>query len=294
MENQFEVVISFTFDEFRDYCLTNYILKRSDALTFFPCIWKLMIEENWTIRTGVEKYVFFLSRTDAPAVLPIISQEKDYERIYWDNIWELDEQYISSEDISKWEEQYNIDGPYRRELTRYLLAKRDRQYFQKVNIDLLFSIFDRLSHNVGKYDNTIRLLFPLRKIDRFHLKVEEKDAVFYGDELIKFLGEKLKQNQINDSNKDYLRLSIYIFELLSVDICKLWIKAYEITPDIVKQIISIYVNQKELSEFIRQTVLEILQGIYKVSPDRYLIMAINKIRKTNNFNLISEGILSLW
>lgn len=294
MDNQFDEVLSFTFDEYRDYCLTNYVLTRSDAQTYFPYIWKLMIEENWTIRTGVEKYVFFLSRTDAPEVLPIITHENDYERIYWDNIWELDEQYISAEDISRWEEQYDIGGPYRRVLTRYLLARRDRKYFKKVNIDLLFSIFDRLSHNVGKYDNTIRLLFPIRKTDRFNLKVEEKDAVFYSNEMVKFLEEILLQNQVNDLNKDYLRLSIYIYELLHVEICEIWIKAYKKVPGIVKQIMNVYVNQKDISEFIRQTVLEILEGINKVCSDRYLIQAINEIRKINSLNLISEELLSLW
>lgn len=294
MENQFENVISFTFDEFRDYCLTNYVLTRSDAQTYFPYIWKLMIEENWTIRTGLEKYVFFLSRTDAPEVLPIISQENDYERIYWDNIWELDEQYISAEDINRWEEQYDIGGPYRRVLTRYLLARQDRKYFQKVNIDLLFSMFDRLSHNVGKYDNTIKLLFPIRKIDRFHLKVKEKDAVLYSNEFIKLLDEKLLQDQVNDLNRDYLRLSIYIYELLHVEICEVWIKAYKKVPGIVKLIINEYINRKDLSEFIRQTVLEILEELNKVCSDSYLVQAINKIRKTNNLNLISEELLSLW
>lgn len=294
MENQFDEVLSFTFDEFRDYCLTNYILKRNDVLTYFPRIWKSMIEENWTIRTGVEKYVFFLSRTDAPEVLPIISQDNNYDRIYWDNIWELDEQHISDDDISRWQEQYNSEGPHRRDLTIYLLARQDRKYFQKVNIDLLFSIFDRLSHNVGKYDNTIKLLFPIRKIDRSHLKVKEKDAVLYSNEFIKLLDEKLLQDQVNDLNRDYLRLSIYIYELLHVEICEVWIKAYKKVPGIVKQIMNEYINRKDLSEFIRQTVLEILEEINKVCSDSYLVQAINEIRKTNNLKLISEELLSLW
>ena len=174
------------------------------------------------------------------------------------------------------------------------MARRDRKYFKKVNIDLLFSIFDRLSHNVGKYDNTIRLLFPIRKTDRFNLKVEEKDAVFYSNEMVKFLEEILLQNQVNDLNKDYLRLSIYIYELLHVEICEIWIKAYKKVPGIVKQIMNVYVNQKDISEFIRQTVLEILEGINKVCSDRYLIQAINEIRKINSLNLISEELLSLW
>ena len=40
------VVISFTFDEFRDYCLTNYILRNSkDEKTFFE-FWDMMVDET--------------------------------------------------------------------------------------------------------------------------------------------------------------------------------------------------------------------------------------------------------
>ena len=74
-------------------------------------------------------------------MLPIISQDNDYERIYWDNIWELDEQYISSEDISKWEEQYNM-GKYKlvqffpENLKEYLFQEQINEYFSEEDYEL--------------------------------------------------------------------------------------------------------------------------------------------------------------
>ncbi|MBQ6779268.1 MAG: hypothetical protein IJP51_07230, partial [Acidaminococcaceae bacterium] len=79
---------------------------------------------------------------------------------------------------------------------------------------------------------------------------------------------------VNDLNRDYLRLSIYIYELLHVEICEVWIKAYKKVPGIVKLIINEYINRKDLSEFIRQTVLEILEELNKVCSDSYLVQAV--------------------
>ena len=55
------VVISFTFDEFRDYCLTNYILRNSKDEKIFFGFWDMMVDETQTVLEGVEKYAFSMT-----------------------------------------------------------------------------------------------------------------------------------------------------------------------------------------------------------------------------------------
>ena len=94
-----EELISFTFDEFRDYCLTRYIVRLENAAEIFPKFWRDMHDNKWSILEGVQKYIFFLSRTESSEIENIIKKYSNYSSIYWENIWNLEDSYIREDDI---------------------------------------------------------------------------------------------------------------------------------------------------------------------------------------------------
>lgn len=55
--------ISFTFDEFRDFCVTNYFLESIKDEVSFREMWDELHSENSTICEGVERYCFCLAIT---------------------------------------------------------------------------------------------------------------------------------------------------------------------------------------------------------------------------------------
>ena len=107
------VVISFTFDEFRDFCITNYVLNHLSEQPTFLTFWDQMNKDNLTIREGVQKYIFYLARTESQEdLLPIIEDLPEYENLYWRYIWGLEDRYFTTNDAEVWRMQLIANGPH--------------------------------------------------------------------------------------------------------------------------------------------------------------------------------------
>ena len=105
-------VISFSFDEFRDFCITDYILTQKAEKAELLKFWNKMTSENLVIKEGVQKYIFYLAFTKyAETLLPIIENTIEYDEIYWKYVWHIEERYISKKDILKWKEMF-FNGKY--------------------------------------------------------------------------------------------------------------------------------------------------------------------------------------
>ena len=117
-------VVSFTFDEFRDYCLTNHILSYYYERERFFNIWNNLRQEHSIILEGVQKYVFYLSKAKyADTLLPLVQELPEYEELYWTYIWDVEDDSITAEDLAQWKNQMLISGPYAENVVYHLVFR---------------------------------------------------------------------------------------------------------------------------------------------------------------------------
>ena len=259
-------VLSFTFDEFRDFCITRYLLGKADAMQSFPVVWNMMCDENWNILEGVEKYVFFLARTTVPKILPIIEKNSNFENMYWNNVWNLEDNDITDKDADLWREQFSCKGKHRRSLIKYLLARRDKDYFKNASVDLLFEFMDEISDKPGEFDDFIKTFFPIRKVDRFNQEIFQKKCVFHCDKMVKALSEGI--DDIKDSDYYiFLKMSVYLYGIMPNDIKDLWIKASSCRLELVKAITNEYLLKDYLPVVVKANLRDIYQALDVVTEE---------------------------
>lgn len=253
-------VLSFTFDEFRDYCITRYLLSREDVETSFPSLWEKMSTEGWSILEGIQKYIFFLARTKYQPLLAIIKDGENYEHMYWNNVWALTEEDITEEDIGIWKAQFMQEGKYRSQIARYLLGRSDRDYFKKISIDLLYNILEEISYNLSKYDDLTKLLFAQIEKGKYESNIISSGGVYPCNEIVERIKSGLDNKDKELRYYDLLKLTIFAFEILPCEIMGVWKKAYVDKHDTVIRVLEEYACKKNGS-IIEQNILEIMNKL---------------------------------
>ena len=287
--NQTVEVLSFTFDEFRDFCITRHLLMKDDAEQSFPVIWNEMCKEHWSILEGVEKYLFFIARTSAPNILPIIEKNSNFNNMYWENVWNLEDKDITCRDIEAWREQFDCKGPHRKRLIEYLLARRNKSYFKKATVELLFEFMDKISDNPGEYDVFIKTFFPISEVARVNHKMDQKDCVFGCDKMVKALVSGMDNNK-NIDYYTFLKMSIYLYVIMPNDIKNLWIKATSYCLDVVKVITREYLEKDYIPVVLKVNLEDIYQELDVLMKDE----EINNLKlRCNNADIYQRTLSSL-
>ena len=286
--------LSFTFDEFRDYCLTRYLISRHDAVESFPVTWKTMHDLNWSIVEGVEKYIFYLARTKVPDILPIIVADDNYSSIYWDNVWNLEEKDITEDDIQKWKIQFLEDKRYVDRITSFLINRRDRKFYKKASIDLLFDIFNQLAEMAGEYDKTIRMLFPIKRVDKYNQEIRQEKHVAYCDSLIRFLEKGIEDEKKDFECIDFLKLTIYMHQVMPKEINVLWTKACKYVPDKAIKVLIYFSDVDNTALFVKQNFKDVLVAVSGTTEDPIIKELIKKNQHNVSYKKINDVLTSLW
>lgn len=292
-----ETVLGFTFDEFRDFCITRYILKNNDETTF-PEVWKKMHAEDWSILEGVEHYLFSLSRTEGKAILPVLQKEPEYMQLYWKNIWELEETDITEKDIQMWKKEFLSGGVHAASIANFLMTHRDRNYFKKVNIELLFEMLNQLAENLSAFDTVTQDMFGKTQKNDYGRRNGKSASVISCDELTARLREKKNDIEFISSRKDALRLSVYMVEIDSVQISNMWIDVYSGVPDVVVEILELYVTREDLPRLIYRNIELILEAILKENGSDTklgeLKVALDKKLRQYDYSTVNKKLASIW
>ena len=287
-------VLSFTFDEFRDFCITRYLLKKDDALRSFPVIWDTMCNEHWGILEGVEKYLFFLARTKIPDILPVIEKNSNFKNMYWSNVWNLEDKDITDKDISLWREQFDCKGKYRRNLIKYLLVRRDKNYFKIVTVDLLFEFMDGISDNPGEFDDFIKTFFPITKVDRFNQEIYQKECVFPCNQMVKVLTEGLNSHICEIDYYTFLKLSIYLYGLMPKEIKHLWIKASSCCAKMIERITNEYLEKEYIPVVVKTNLGDIYHSLNKVVEKEYIVSLKQKCSNADIYQSTLSALNEIW
>jgi hypothetical protein len=142
-------VISFSFDEFRDFLIADYLYNISSQTNIDYTI-KFISEEvmpQKILFEGVSKYLFFFSKKDKNNTLANVVKETSwYSEKYIPYIFQTDDDHLLSDDVAKVKEIFLGTEQKRIEILYVLINHRyDTSTCKQLNIALLYNILVELN-----------------------------------------------------------------------------------------------------------------------------------------------------
>lgn len=197
--------LNFTFDEFRDYLLADYLAINIPNIEVFLS----SISTNDTSIEGIKKYLFFKSRkTEYREKLKFLESLKNYDDLFLSNIFSVQDEDILSEDIHKIKHLFMQGFNFSKIIIHFLMFRHHIKRYEKLNILTLFEIITELDD--AKYDALVNRKFKIKH--DYYLRSRSGNFI----DLLKNLKEVL-------NNRDFIKeyQLHYIFEfmflLLGVD-----------------------------------------------------------------------------
>lgn len=266
--------ISFTFDEFRDFCITNYLLENYGEEKSFLQFWNEMNRGNSTICEGVQKYVFYLSKSDyQDALEPVIKKLPEYEELYWNYIWGVEDCYLSQYDVELWKKQVLQKGKYRKRVIHELFMRYDCDFYRTMNICVLLGLMDGLSKDIGEYRAFIREMFGVRKEDKYWLYHQEHQVVYHYNDLVEEL-ESVCGKESNKPYREHFKLTVYLYGLYRSGTMELWKRFYKADPDNAREILKEMNLHKSkiIQSNVKDILVELINSQKKNKDDKLQIL----------------------
>lgn len=198
-------VLNFTFDEFRDYLLADYLT--TDVSDIEAYVNSITTDE--TSNEGIKKYLFFKSRkSEYRDKLGFLESLENYDDLFLSNIFSVKDEDIEHEDIQKIKNLFISGCDFSKVIIHFLMFRHRTKIYQKLNIFTLFEIITSL--NDEKYSELVNQKFKI-KYDYY-----SRNRRGYFLDLLKHLDEILYER---DFSKEYQLHHIFefMFLLLGVD-----------------------------------------------------------------------------
>ncbi|CEP99113.1 V8-like Glu-specific endopeptidase [[Clostridium] sordellii] len=133
-------IISFVFDEFRDYALANFVMLHFDDYErkeYISLIKDITNKDN-EVSEGISKYLFFESKKIKNDEFDeILRSQEWYMKVYTDNIFSVNDDYITQEDINIILTGIRSDISLGSYTIDNLLNRYDENVFKNLGISLL-------------------------------------------------------------------------------------------------------------------------------------------------------------
>lgn len=205
--NKEELVINFTFDEFRDYLIAKHLLELfgiKNSTEYYDLIYDITNKPSEIIE-GVQKYIFYQGKIyNDKDFNEILFKQDWYEKVFLNNIYSVEDKYILDEDIEKISRIFKKDIKCSSRIIVNLLYRYDIKYFNKLNTETLINII------LGLQEDEVRdLVIPTFKELKSVYTFERKYMHFPMDDFLKFLYKLLDEK----SNLDGYE---YLFEFLII------------------------------------------------------------------------------
>lgn len=151
-------VINFTFDEFRDFLLAKYLVSvvfPQDQQGFEEVVDRITAPGS-TVAEGVRTYLFFASkRPSGRGILRVIGEKEWYRDIFIKSIFSVEEEFIRQDDLDEVKIRFHENERNASWIIRMLVWRWRTCWYPRLNIGLLFEIFDELDE-----DSYTRLVEP--------------------------------------------------------------------------------------------------------------------------------------
>lgn len=154
-------VINFTFDEFRDFLLADYlayVVLKKDASEFEKIV-DCLTKPKLLVSEGVSRFLFYKSkRPESRDIQPVIIKYDWYKEVFLQCIFSTKEELITEEDLEEIKSLFPLNKSNAKWIFRSLLLLRWREdLYSKLNIQLLFRILDELDD--AEYEGLVRPIF---------------------------------------------------------------------------------------------------------------------------------------
>lgn len=158
--NKTKHALGFTYDEMRDFLIANHIYEFFDSdVEFYKGKISYLTSEKhrFIVTEGLRKYLFFaLKNYENKSFNEFIYHQEWYEIVLMENVFMLDDNQISNEDMLTLERKiYSLEGPYKRIITG-LIYRRNPLSSDKLTIKFLFQM---LANDKADAENFFTQLF---------------------------------------------------------------------------------------------------------------------------------------
>jgi len=155
-------VVNFTFDEFRDYLIADYLVKivwpknRDEFGSFTDSLIEIR-EENVggrprkmylpsVIAEGVSRFIFQMARHRGINELEVALGGREwYESTYLESIFAIEDRYVRKEDVARVRDEFLAGIEKSSEICYQLIQRYDKSEYENLNIWTLFSILRELT-----------------------------------------------------------------------------------------------------------------------------------------------------
>lgn len=161
--------LSFTYDEFRDYILADYIITKISRPNFdqFKELLSNLVIPKCPVAEGVGHYTFLISRRRRnQEILNFLKTLDNYDDIFIRAIFAIDDSLITQEDIETLRRLFRKDTHTAERIYSGLINRRDKKTFSNLNIWLFFDCVAQF--NKSDYQRLISPIFssPFNDVQR--------------------------------------------------------------------------------------------------------------------------------
>ncbi len=199
-------VVNFTFDEFRDYLLADFLSNSSKDI-------KMLLESlsnNNVVREGLIKYLFFKSKKKAyKERLNFIESLEIYDELFLNNIFSVNDEYITIQDIDKVRNLFHRSIEYSEVIISYLMFRHRTNHYKQLNIFTLYKLISELSD-----DEYLKLVNPYFEIKESRYSYERTRSGFLLD-ILEEITELLNTEDFN-IKQEYHNICELLILLLGV------------------------------------------------------------------------------
>jgi len=196
--------VSFTFDEIRDYLISDYLVNivlAKEELKAEKFIKEEVLPEK-PLFEGVSKYLFFFAKKDRSSrkLLQILEKTTWYEDKYISYLFETNDDDLTSEDVNEIKSEYLSSGDKAEFILKMLIYCRyDPQTYKNLNITMLFSLLIELSDD--------------ERLDKFEKHFHDEHlSVAYGgrqaginlDHYFEYIDDAMRRQDTNNPSIDFL------------------------------------------------------------------------------------------
>lgn len=220
-------VISFTFDEFRDYFLTYYLLEHvfvKSEEAFDDYIEKYF-DQRSVILEGAGRFIFYVSRKKENwKFFEKIKEKQWFKDKYIDNLFTLNDDLLTNDDVIEVKRRFDDNYDDAIKIFKYLMNYRyDKEVFKKLNIESLFEFLKE--SNPERVKTIFDKMFYINKYG-------------YNQQLRDFIMKYKRMIFNNDFNKDaklHVRFNIIVFTFMYVKNLSFEYNSFYIYRDYIKK-----------------------------------------------------------
>ena len=173
-------VLKFTYDEFRDFILADYLINLfgSNRYDDFESLFKDNTVPGSPVAEGLAKYVFLAARTEENnEILRYVESCENYSEIFLSGIFSLHDDLITDNDLIYVRTLFCKKRGYAQEIFNHLIHLRHRGHYPKLNIWLILDLIATFDKN--EYSRYIHSLFESYEYESICSGIEK--ACSFGD-----------------------------------------------------------------------------------------------------------------